>query len=108
MLLGGGVGSAPHGAAADPGAFDDAEGDGPDPGPAPASAPGGTAGAGGGALAGALPPPPPLGDERYDGELSAQGLRHGVGRFVWKNGSSYEGQVRAAWQQASQARGRSG
>jgi hypothetical protein len=59
-------------------------------------------------MTGALPPPPPLGDERYDGELSAQGLRHGVGRFVWKNGSSYEGQVRAPKQQARERRERCG
>jgi hypothetical protein len=43
----------------------------------------------------ALPPLPPLGDERYDGELDGSGQRHGYGRYVWRNGAVYEGVVRA-------------
>ena len=41
-----------------------------------------------------LPPLPPLGEERYDGELDGTGQRHGYGRYVWRNGAVYEGTVR--------------
>lgn len=83
------------GAAEDASAVDSGEADGSVEGAKP-----GAAGQPGGpphcALhAGApLPALPPLGEERYDGELDSQGQRHGYGRYVWRNGAVYEGQVR--------------
>ena len=41
-----------------------------------------------------LPALPPVGEERYDGELDGTGQRHGYGRYVWRNGAVYEGTVR--------------
>ena len=82
---------------------EEGEADGPDPGASPpptrAPPPAGPAAAPPAAPASVppgppLPPPPPLGEERYDGEVDEAGLRHGYGRFTWKNGDGYEGLVR--------------